>query len=84
MADLQKEVTEENTLMLDKAKMLLNNKQIILIKLIEQKHYGAGANARHFLSVIEELIKNDVYSAVGRKKKVDIANCRAAIPDSLK
>ena len=30
LADLQKEVKEENTLMLDKAKMLLNNKQIIL------------------------------------------------------
>ena len=48
LADLQKEVKEENTLMLDNAKMLLTNKNIILIKLIEQKHYGAGANARHF------------------------------------
>ena len=35
LADLQKEVKEENTLMLDNAKMLLNNKQIILNKLIE-------------------------------------------------
>ena len=34
--------------------------------------------------VIEELIKDDIYSAVGRKKKVDIANCWAAIPNSLK
>ena len=84
LADLQKEVKEENTLMLDNAKMLLTNKNIILIKLIEQKHYGAGANARHFLSVIEELIKDDLYSAVGRKEKVDIANCWATIPDSLK
>ena len=84
LADLQKEVKEENTLMLDNAKMLLNDKQIILNKLIEQKHYGAGANVRHFLSVIEELIKDDVYTAVGRKKKVDTANCWAAIPDSLK
>ena len=84
LADLQKEVKEENTLMLDNAKMLLNDKQIILDKLIEQKHYGAGANARHFLSVIEELIKDYLYSAVGRKEKVDIANCWATIPDSLK
>ena len=51
LADLQKEVKEEDTLMLDNAKMLLNNKQIICDKLIEQKHYGVGANARHFLSV---------------------------------
>ena len=36
------------------------------------------------MSVIEELIKDDVYKAVGRKKKVDIANCWATIPDSLK
>ena len=35
LVDLQKEVKEENTLMLDNAKMLLNNKQIILDKLIE-------------------------------------------------
>ena len=84
LADLQKEVKEENTLMLDNAKMLLSNKQIILNKLIERKHYGAGANARHFLSVIEELIKDDIYTAVGRKKKVDIANCWATIPNSLK
>ena len=35
LADLQKEVKEENTLMLDNAKMLLNDKQIILNKLIE-------------------------------------------------
>ena len=84
LAALQKKVKEENTLMLDNAKMLLNNKQSILNKLIERKHYGAGANARHFLSVIEELIKDDLYSAVGRKQKVDIANCWAAIPDSLK
>ena len=84
LADLQKEVKEENTLMLDHAKMLLNDKQIILNKLIERKHYGAGANARHFLSVIEELIKDDLYSAVGRKEKVDISNCWATIHDSLK
>ena len=84
LADLQKEVKEENTLMLHNAKMLLTNKHIILIKLIERKHYGVEANARHFLSVIEELIKDDIYSAVGIKKKVDIANCWATIPDSLK
>ena len=36
------------------------------------------------MSVIEELIKDDVYTAVGRKKKVDLTNCWAAIPDSLK
>ena len=48
LAALQKKVREENTLMLDNAKMLLNDKQIILDKLIEWKHYGAGANARHF------------------------------------
>ena len=35
LAALQKKVKEENTLMLDNAKMLLNNKQIILDKLIE-------------------------------------------------
>ena len=35
LADLQKEVKEENTLMLDNAKMLLNDKQIILDKFIE-------------------------------------------------
>ena len=37
-----------------------------------------------FFSVIEELIKDDLYSAVGRTQKVDIANCWATIPDSLK
>ena len=87
LAALQKKVKEENTLMLDNAKMLLNNKQTILNKFIERKHYGAGANARHFLLVIEEFMKDDLddlYSAVGRKQKVDIANCWAAIPDSLK
>ena len=42
------------------------------------------ANARHFLSVIEELIKDDLYSAVARKEKVDIANCWATVPNSLK
>ena len=36
------------------------------------------------MSVIEELIKDDVYPAVGRNKKVDTANCWATIPDSLK
>ena len=36
------------------------------------------------MSVIEELIKDDLYAAVGRKDKVDIANCWAAIPNSLK
>ena len=35
LADLQKEVKEENTLMSDNAKMLLNDKQIIFDKLIE-------------------------------------------------
>ena len=75
LADLQKKVKEENTLMLNNAKMLLNDKQIILDKLIARKHYGAGANARYFLSVIEELIKDDIYTAVGRKKKVDLSNC---------
>ena len=35
LAALQKKVREENTLMLDNAKMLLNNKQIILDKLIK-------------------------------------------------
>ena len=42
------------------------------------------SKCKKFLSVIEDLIKEDVYAAVGRKNKVDIANCWATIPDSLK
>ena len=38
LADLQKEVKEENTLMLGNAKMLLTNKNIILIELFEHKN----------------------------------------------
>ena len=36
------------------------------------------------MSVIEELIRDDIYSAVGREEKVDIANFWATIPNSLK
>ena len=44
----------------------------------------AGANARNFLSVIEDLIKEDVYRAVGRKYQINTNNCWATLPDSLK
>ena len=84
LATLQKKDKEENVVNIDYAKMLLERREILVNKLIAWKHYGAGANARNFLSVIEDLIKEDVYRAVGKKNKIDASNCRGAIPNSLK
>ena len=74
LATLQKKDKEENVLALDYCRMLLK-REILLKKLIAWKHCGAGANARHFLSVIENLIKEDVYRALGRKQTIDTSNC---------
>ena len=74
LATLQKKDKEENVLALDYCRVLLK-REILLKKLIAWKHYGAGANARPFLSVIENLIKEDVYRALGRKQTVDTSNC---------
>ena len=73
-----------NALNINYAKMLIGTKEGLLSKLIEWKHYDAGANGRNFLSVNKELIKDDLYKAVGCKKPIGTNDCWLTIPNTLK